>query len=170
MGDNGGPRILVVEDDERVTSFLKEALEGERFFVESFSRAEDALAHIRTGAAYHVALVDVLLSGMDGLAFTRTVCSLLPDMFVVVMTGYGTGDLAAQAIRMGAYDYLPKPFDKARVLKVIQQAFTAVPERHFDGLRAARCGRTARRKPRDARHIQGDWKTGRKLEQRRYPR
>jgi two-component system nitrogen regulation response regulator GlnG len=129
MGDNGGPRILVVEDDERVTSFLKEALEEEHFSVEAFSRAEDALAHVRSGTSYYVALVDILLSGMDGLAFTRTVCSLLPDMFVVVMTGYGTGDLAAQAIRMGAYDYLPKPFDKARVLKVIQQALRDRSER-----------------------------------------
>ncbi|MBN1809816.1 MAG: sigma-54-dependent Fis family transcriptional regulator [Planctomycetes bacterium] len=129
MGDIAGPRILVVEDDERVTSFLHEALELEGYAVESFSRAEDALAGIRSGTEYHVALVDVLLSGMDGLAFTRTVCSLLPDMFVIVMTGYGTGDLAAQAIRMGAYDYLPKPFDADRVLQTVRNALRDRAER-----------------------------------------
>ncbi|HHN46285.1 MAG TPA: sigma-54-dependent Fis family transcriptional regulator [Planctomycetes bacterium] len=129
MGDNGAPRILVVEDDARITSFLTETLEAEGYSVESFVRAEDALARVRSGANYHAALVDVLLSGMDGLAFTRTVCSLLPDMFVIVMTGYGTGELAAQAIRMGAYDYLPKPFDAPRVVKVVRQALRDRGER-----------------------------------------
>lgn len=129
MGDNGGPRILVVEDDERVTAFLKQALGDEGFVVESFPRAEDALARVRAGGAYQAALVDILLSGMDGLAFTRTVCSLLPDMFVIVMTGYGTGELAAQAIRVGAYDYLPKPFDAERVLKVLRTALRDRGER-----------------------------------------
>jgi two-component system nitrogen regulation response regulator GlnG len=129
MGDNGGPKVLIVEDDERVTAFLKQALGNEGFAVEVFPRAEDALARVRTGGAYQAALVDVLLSGMDGLAFTRAACSLLPDMFVIVMTGYGTGELAAQAIRVGAYDYLPKPFDAERVLKVLRAALRDRGER-----------------------------------------
>lgn len=109
--------ILVVDDEETIRLSLKEALSEEGHEViearnceEAFKKIEDVLPDL--------ILVDLRMPGMNGMTLLEKVKVKDPTMLVIVMTGYGTIDSAVEAMKLGAYDYLAKPF-KLDYLKLI---------------------------------------------------
>jgi two-component system nitrogen regulation response regulator GlnG len=117
-------RILVVDDEESVRWALRKAMEQAGYGVDL---AADGLAGLAAAAdaAVDLVLLDVRLPGQDGLELLREIRKRRPDLPVIMMTAYGTLQVAVEAMKLGAYDYIGKPFDTDEVLLVVQKALEA---------------------------------------------
>jgi two-component system response regulator YesN len=141
-GDGFVPRVLIVDDDRLVRSFLRTAL-APIAVVEEAPDAEQALEILKTrGAAIDVALVDQVLprrSGLEVLSVAKRKCSWIA---VAILTGFGSEELAVRALRAGASDYLRKPINLTALLETLDRLVTA----RYKGTRRAasfdRLGRT----------------------------
>jgi two-component system response regulator AtoC len=114
-------RILVVDDDESLRDSLQLVLSAEGFEVFCARDAEDALAQLER-AAPEIVLCDLRMPGMDGLELLPQLVRRQGGATVVLMSAYGTEELALEAMKRGAYDYLAKPFQPSEVLLTIRKA------------------------------------------------
>ncbi len=130
-------RLLLVEDDEVFLRPLHRTLELKGYEVLPVQSAEEALDALKSEDV-DLVLTDRRLPGMDGVELVRQIKSEHPDLAVVVMTAYGSIESAVEAMRLGAEDYLVKPFEAAELLLVIRRAI------EFQELKAA-SRRTIRR-------------------------
>ncbi len=124
-------RVLIVEDDEVFLRPLRRALELEGFDVLTASSGEEALDLLKREDV-ELALTDQRLPGMDGVQVVRQLKAEHPEIGVVMMTAYGTIGAAVEATRLGAEDYLVKPFEPDEILLVLRRAL------EFRELRAQR--------------------------------
>jgi len=106
--------VLVVDDEEIVCVVLEEALSA-HFAIALVKSAEEAVTYF-VNAPPDVLLVDKNLPGMSGIDLLRQSKELNPDCEVVVITGYASLESAIEALRLGAYDYLMKPFDDIEIV------------------------------------------------------
>jgi serine phosphatase RsbU (regulator of sigma subunit) len=113
-------RILVVEDDRVSNRVLCLRLERMGFVVLSVVSGEEALAWLETGAV-DVIFLDVSMPGMSGLDVLRRIRGNGLDAAVIMMTAYGTEDIAVEALRRGADDYLRKPLETAELDAVLSR-------------------------------------------------
>lgn len=113
--------ILVVDDDALVVDLLKEYLLGNGHEIITAGSGEEALLKIRSLGA-DVALVDLKMPGMDGLETIERMAETDPDIVTILMTGYPTLDSSVKAIRLGASDYILKPFKLAEVSTAVGRA------------------------------------------------
>ncbi len=102
-------KILVVDDELPVCRSIASALESEGYQVDTVQSGEEALERER-GTGYDVFLVDLMMPGMSGMEVLEAVMERKPKPVVIMITGYPTMKTAVQAVKMGAFDYLPKPF------------------------------------------------------------
>ncbi len=129
------PSVLVVDDDESFRTLVADRLARTGHRVAAAPDGERALALLD---GVEVALVDLLMPGMDGLALLRRIRGARPDVAVILLTGHGTIDSAVEAMKSGAADYLQKPCSLAEVeLRIAQVAERARLERSNENLRAA---------------------------------
>jgi len=110
VGDRKDFRILVVDDELIVRDSIKEWLEDEGFAVEMAASGQEALNKLAT-KPYHLMLTDIKMPGMDGVELFERAHKPFPDLTVVMMTAYATVETAIEAMKIGALDYLLKPFD-----------------------------------------------------------
>jgi PAS domain S-box-containing protein len=103
-------RVLVVDDDASVCRLLEEALEAEGYAAESCLHPEEALALCRA-RSFGLIFVDIRLPGMSGFDLASRIKEEYPEREVVFITGFGSFDSVLRAIKVGAYDYLRKPFN-----------------------------------------------------------
>jgi DNA-binding NtrC family response regulator len=124
--------ILVTDDDPVSCQLFAEVLEGEGYEVDRAQSGEDAVRRLHE-EAYALLLVDVRLPGMSGLEVTREVRRTHPDLPIVVMTAFGSMEIAVEAIREGAFDYTSKPMNleelKHTVSRALAQRSTAMAGR-----------------------------------------
>ncbi|HEV8186331.1 MAG TPA: sigma-54 dependent transcriptional regulator [Pyrinomonadaceae bacterium] len=118
------PRILIADDQADVLAALSLLLKGERFQIESASSPEGVLKSIDTHE-FDVILIDLnyardTTSGSEGLDLLSRIRAADPTLPVVVMTAWGSVDLAVEAMRRGARDFIQKPWDNARLLAVLR--------------------------------------------------
>lgn len=115
--------IWVVDDEEPVGDVLSGMLHELGYETQMFTNAREALAAYRPGRVDAV-IVDVRMPGMDGLEFTRALREKDPRAVVIILTGYPSVEDAVEAIKMGALDYLTKPFRieeiRLRVLRALE--------------------------------------------------
>jgi len=123
------PQILVIDDDESIRRTLRLCLEAGDYSVSLASSGEAGLALAKKQPP-DLALVDLRLGGMDGLAVTRALAQEAPGAQVIIMTAYATIDNAVEAMRAGASDYLAKPFTPAAVKHVVARVLDAARMRH----------------------------------------
>ncbi len=114
--------ILVVEDDPALREALSDTLEMAGYHAISSEAAEQALAWLDHDTPGLV-LTDVQMPGMDGHALLRTLKLRHPEIPVILMTAYGQIERAVQAMRDGASDYLPKPFEPDKLLATVARHF-----------------------------------------------
>jgi DNA-binding NtrC family response regulator len=114
-------RVLIIEDDDVFLRPLRRALELGGFEVLTAGSGEEALDLLK-GEDVDLALTDQRLPGMDGVALVRRLKAEHPEVGVVVMTAYGTIGAAVEATRLGAEDYLVKPFELDEILVVLRRA------------------------------------------------
>ncbi|MDP2821656.1 MAG: sigma-54 dependent transcriptional regulator [Sulfuritalea sp.] len=119
--------VLVVEDDPALCEALTDTLEIAGYAVAAAVAAEQALAWLDKNTPGLV-LTDVQMPGMDGHAFLRTLKTRRPEIPVILMTAYGQIDRAVQAMRDGAADYLPKPFEPDSLLAAVARHFRQAGE------------------------------------------
>ncbi len=119
--------ILVVEDDASLREALTDTLEMAGYAVIAASAAEEALSRLDKTAPGLV-LTDVQMPGMDGHALLRTLKTRRPEIPVILMTAYGQIDRAVQAMRDGAADYLPKPFEPDSLLAAVARHYRQANE------------------------------------------
>jgi len=115
------PRILVVDDDPDILELLADRLTLMRFDVVTAADGETALALLR-GEAIPLTLLDLQLPGIGGLDVLAAIRREGLDTTVIVITAWGTAQRAVEAMRAGAYDFLPKPLDPAHLEVVIRKA------------------------------------------------
>src|SRR5271155_2949644 len=103
-------RLLIADDEHGILVALKGLFRKEGYEVETAEWGEQALALVK-GGLFHVIITDLSMKGMSGLDLLRAVRQIDPDCAVLMITAYGTQRIAVEAMKAGAEDYLPKPFD-----------------------------------------------------------
>jgi DNA-binding NtrC family response regulator len=103
-------RLLVVDDEHGILVALKGLFGKEGYEVETAESGEQALELVKAGL-FHVIITDLSMKGMSGIDLLRAVRELDPACAVLMITAYGTQRIAVEAMKAGAEDYLPKPFD-----------------------------------------------------------
>ena len=124
-------RILIADDDAAIRGMLREFLEDEGYDVLEAADGGGVLAQLNSqnGGRPDLVIMDVVMPDKDGLQVLREAGSAVPGtamsrvLPVVVMTAYGTSNVAIEAIQLGAYDYITKPFDLDHVLVTVQRFF-----------------------------------------------
>jgi two-component system response regulator FixJ len=115
--------VVVIDDDEAVLDSLRVLLESEGFNVETFERASTFLERFDEGLSRCI-VTDVRMPDMDGLELLEALAvrGRLPP--VIVITGHGDVPLAVQAMKLGAHDFIEKPFDTTALMMSIRAALT----------------------------------------------
>ncbi len=114
-------RILVVDDEQGMRDFLSIMLKKEGYDVVAAENGEHALKAIHA-EIYDLVITDVKMPRVDGIEVLRTVKEISPETVVIVITAFATTDTAVQAMKLGAYDYITKPFKVDEIKLIIQKA------------------------------------------------
>lgn len=112
--------ILVVDDERNIRNNLCMVLEAEGYMVDKASNGDDALLRVKEGR-YDIVFVDIQMPKMGGLELLRYLRGLRPKMAVVMLTAYGTVNRAVEAMKLGAVDFLEKPFDPKNLLVLCEE-------------------------------------------------
>ena len=113
--------ILVVDDEKEICDLFQDFLTQEGYQVFTATNGVEAIS-LGTQNSFDLALVDIKMPGMDGIEAFCELKKVKKDMEVIILTGYGTLKTAKEAMRLGAYDYLTKPFDLGLVKNIIREA------------------------------------------------
>ncbi|MHC1742935.1 MAG: response regulator [Syntrophobacteraceae bacterium] len=119
-------RVLIVDDERNIRLTLKGALEGIGLETDAVYRGEEALQKL-TEKTYAAMILDLRLPGMDGLAVLREVAERHAELKVIIITAYGTVDAVIEAMKLGAVDFLQKPFEPLEVREIVGRVL-ALPE------------------------------------------
>ena len=114
-------KILLVDDEPGMLRYIRTLLEVDDHNVETASTGEEALARVQKGLVPNLVLLDLLMPGIDGLETLEGLRKLLPNVKVVMLSCVNDTRKVVQAIRLGATDYITKPFQKAELDAVIDQ-------------------------------------------------
>ncbi|MDM7994834.1 MAG: sigma-54 dependent transcriptional regulator [Acidobacteriota bacterium] len=120
MNPKRDAKILVVDDEDYMREVVRRALENADFEVDEAADGKAALSMLRQ-YPYSVIITDLRMPGLTGEAILEEALSLFPETIVIVMTGFGNIQSAVEAIRRGAYDYLPKPFQLAELVMRVEK-------------------------------------------------
>jgi response regulator RpfG family c-di-GMP phosphodiesterase len=112
--------LLIVDDEAEIRSVLCELL-GRDYDCDGASSAEEALDALDAGS-FHLIISDITMSGMSGLEMIPHVFRLSPETVVVMISGMQTIESAIEALRVGAFDYIMKPFDLRQVEAAVKRA------------------------------------------------
>jgi DNA-binding NtrC family response regulator len=114
-------QLLIVEDDSALRESLQLVLAAEGYEAHCAANATEALALIDR-MSFAVVLCDLRMPGMDGMELLPLLARRLPDSTLIMMSAYGTAELAVEAMKRGAYDYLAKPFEPSEVILTLRKA------------------------------------------------
>jgi two-component system response regulator HydG len=115
--------ILVVDDDAAMCDFLREELEHEGHTVETASSGRLGVERVKQGGI-DLVVSDVKMPDLDGLDLLREVAEVSPTPPVITITAFGSIDTAIRAVKLGAYDYITKPFQIEQLVLVIDKALS----------------------------------------------
>jgi two-component system C4-dicarboxylate transport response regulator DctD len=113
--------VHLVDDDADLRHALKQSLELEGLSVRCHTGAQD-IGDLPLRSLYGVIVSDIRMPGMDGLALMRHILGVDPTLPVVLITGHGDVQMAVEAMRSGAYDFIEKPFSANRLFSVVERA------------------------------------------------
>ncbi|MBF8283302.1 MAG: zraR 7, partial [Anaerolineales bacterium] len=118
-------RLLIVDDEVELLTVLSETLSREGFEVVGASSGSEALEVLREQPVFDLLLTDLMMPGLDGLALLKAALEIDPQLVGVMMTGQGTVQTAVDAMKVGAFDYVLKPFKLSAMLPVLTRAMEA---------------------------------------------
>jgi len=114
--------ILVIDDDAIACEFLQEALKRDGYDVTTFTSATEALK--QDLSSYDLLMSDIRMPGMDGLRFLEMVHKRWPDLPVILMTAYGSLETTMEALNLGAWDYISKPFSPEDCRSIVRKVLS----------------------------------------------
>lgn len=114
-------RILIIDDEESFRHMLSVILKKERYDVEAASNGEEGLQKIAV-SPFDQILCDIRMPRMDGLEFLKEAQKIGKDATIIMMSAYGTVDTAIEAMKLGAYDYISKPFKPDEIILTLRKA------------------------------------------------
>ncbi len=114
-------RILLVDDEPSILSVLSTLLKGQGFDAQPALGGEKALEFLRT-ETYDLLITDIRMQPLDGLNLLKKARAMHPSMAVIMITAYGSVESAVEAMKVGAFDYVTKPFKVDELLITVQRA------------------------------------------------
>jgi DNA-binding NtrC family response regulator len=130
---NGKSKVAIIDDEADMRESVSQWLQLSGFEPLCFEAAEPALKVLSPDFA-GVVISDIRMPGMDGMALLRRLQSIDPGLPVILMTGHGDVPMAVEAMRIGAFDFVEKPFEPDRLAELCQRgSIGAVAERRHDG-------------------------------------
>jgi CheY-like chemotaxis protein/glycine cleavage system H lipoate-binding protein len=121
MTATGKKKILVVDDEITVCKSIRQAILSEDYEVDMALSGEEALGKDKE-KNYDLIITDLMMPGMSGLDLLKQIKASRPEARVVMITGYPTIRTAVESIKMGAFDYIPKPFTPAELRALVSRA------------------------------------------------
>ncbi len=109
-------KILVVDDEKHIVEMMRLRLEANDFTVAGAYSGPEALQVLEKQKDVEVVMTDIMMPGMDGVELLREMKKNYPDIGTIVITGFAALDTAIEAVRLGAYDYIKKPFNDVQAL------------------------------------------------------
>ena len=120
-GGRHGATLLVVEDDTAMRTMLREALEEDGYTVETAAGGRAGIDRVKQGGI-DLVVSDVKMPDLDGLDMLREIKAVSPSPHVITITAFGSIDTAIRAVKLGAFDYITKPFDVDQLILSVQKA------------------------------------------------
>jgi len=116
-------RILVVDDEDIVRTSCSRTLSPEGYEVRLAKNGAEGLK-MASEERFDLVLTDLKMPDMDGIEVLRIIKEQWPETAVIIVTGYQTVDTAVKAIKLGAYDYIEKPFTPDALITAVREALT----------------------------------------------
>jgi DNA-binding NtrC family response regulator len=126
MNASGPRRILIVDDEATLRQSIEKTLQSPDRRIDLASNGEDAL-RLEAENSYDVIVADLMMPGLSGLDLMRTLRDRGSRARGILITGYPTIAAAEQAVRLGAFDFLSKPFMPAEIRALVDRALDAAP-------------------------------------------
>src|SRR5450755_4862999 len=121
VGGGGRATILVVEDDAAMRTMLREALDEDGYAVETAAGGRAGVERVRQGGI-DLVVSDVKMPDLDGLDMLREIKAVSPSPHVITITAFGSIDTAIRAVKLGAFDYITKPFEIDQLILSVEKA------------------------------------------------
>ncbi|MBM3306917.1 MAG: diguanylate cyclase [Candidatus Eisenbacteria bacterium] len=115
------PRVLIVDDEEIMREFLREVLGDDGYAIELACSGREAVEKM-SASQYDVVVTDIVMPELDGLGVVAAAKKLPYDVDVIVMTGYASMDTAVESMKLGARDYITKPFNIDQIRIIVSNA------------------------------------------------
>jgi CheY-like chemotaxis protein len=114
-------KILVLDDEQIVLESVSRILEEENYEVKTARKGEEALEILKQGG-FDIVMTDLKMPGMDGLQAMESLAEIDPDLSIIMFTAYSTVDSAVKAMKLGAVDYIRKPFTPDQLTELVNKA------------------------------------------------
>lgn len=114
-------RLLMVDDDQRMRELLTDVFTGKGYQVTATADGREALLHLESNA-FDTVITDLMMPNVDGTEVLAAALRRDAQLPVIVITGYGTVDSAIAAMKIGAHDYIQKPFDPEELALIVERA------------------------------------------------
>jgi len=115
-----GKSVLIVDDEKNILLTLSQSLEALQLEADTARSGEEALAKLKE-KEFALILLDIRMPGMDGMEVLRRVREIRPDILIIMITAYGTIGLAVEAIKLGAVDFIQKPFSSEEIRELVSR-------------------------------------------------
>ncbi len=119
--------LLIIDDEPHIRQMMRLTLEASGYAVEEAANGEDGLARFGDGTRYDAVLLDQKMPGIDGLETLRRLKARVPDARVLMVTAFGSIELAIDAMKLGACDFLRKPMTPEALRGAVAATLTAHP-------------------------------------------
>ena len=116
-----GARVLIVDDEKAIRDGLQKILEGEGYQTDLSHNGYSAVEKLQV-SEFELVITDLKMPGMDGMEVLNAISILQPNVPVIFITGYSTVENAVEVMKIGAFDYLPKPFTPKQLLEKVNKA------------------------------------------------
>jgi diguanylate cyclase (GGDEF)-like protein len=116
----GSARILIVDDEEIMRSFLADVLVDEGYEVDIAENGEQGIEKIKTGN-FHLVVTDVKMPGVSGIDVLKSAKNIDKNIDVIIMTGYASVNTAVESMKLGAVDYITKPFNIDQIKMIVER-------------------------------------------------
>lgn len=121
-------KILIVDDEVNIRKVLRALVEQEGYLTTEARDGLEALSCLKK-EPIHTVITDLRMPHLDGMGLLKTICRQYPDIPVIIITAHETVDSAVTALKIGAFDYISKPFEKEDMIRVIQKAIHTYQEK-----------------------------------------
>jgi CheY-like chemotaxis protein len=113
-------KVLVLDDEQIVLDSITRVLEGERYEVKTCRSGDEALNALKAGG-FDILITDLKMPGMDGIQAMEALAEIDPDLSMIMVTAYSTVDSAVKAMKLGAVDYIRKPFTPDQLVSLVDK-------------------------------------------------